>query len=146
MELSMYAYLIIYEASYLTSFKFFLFRVKLKRTNSYLVSHSYISLLVLVVFSRLSYVHFVFSTAFLFTVLLDTHCSIMGQYRTLSVWTGCPASSSGSPETNGSRKSPINGGISQTGLFSSTFPGIFLLCRQYRRVCAYFRNGPACYE
>ena len=77
MELSMYAYLIIYEASYLTSFKFFLSRVKLKRTNSYLVSHSYISLLVLVVFSRLSYVHFVFSTAFLFTVLLDTHCSII---------------------------------------------------------------------
>jgi len=64
----MYAYLIIYEASYLTSFKIFLFRVKLKRTNSYLVSHSYISLLVLVVFSRLSYVHFVFSTAFLFFI------------------------------------------------------------------------------
>jgi len=33
--------------------------------------------IILVVFSRLSYVHFVFSTAFLFTVLLDTHCSII---------------------------------------------------------------------
>ena len=82
MELSMYAYLIIYEASYLTSFKFFLFRVKLKRTNSYLVSHSYISLLVLVVFSRLSYVHFVFSTAFLFTVLFSTICWLIATFVT----------------------------------------------------------------